>query len=34
MSIVQSIPADVVVEHARVRVKRYLDDARTTASRL
>lgn len=34
MSIVQSIPADVVVEHARSRVKGYLDDAHATARRL
>ena len=34
MSIIQSIPADVVVEHARSRVKGYLDDAHATARRL
>ncbi|MBS0477191.1 MAG: hypothetical protein JSR28_18850 [Proteobacteria bacterium] len=31
MSIVQSIPADVVVEHARSRVKVCIDDAHATA---
>lgn len=34
MSIVQSIPTDVVVEHARSRVRVYVDDARATARRL
>ncbi|MBS0476490.1 MAG: hypothetical protein JSR28_15275 [Proteobacteria bacterium] len=34
MSIIQSIPADVVVEHARSRIKGYLDDAHATARRL
>lgn len=34
MSIGQSIPADVVVEHAQARVNSYLRDARAIADRL
>lgn len=34
MAIIQSIPADTVVEHARSRVKGCLEDARATADRL
>lgn len=34
MSIVQCIPADVVVEHARNRITGYINDANATARRL